>query len=381
MKIAFVHDWIINIWWAEKVFTDIISNEIFDDAEIFTAYSNKLFLDIKWNKIKVNSALPRWALSILRTWERSNNKIIKTLFDYRNLMFFYPILMYIVSLQIRFFKAEKIIISSFAIAKNINTKKLRIENWKLKIKLYLHSPNQYVWSHYDDYVNKFNWFIKAIFKFSTKYIRSWDKKFTDFDEIEFNSNYTKKLAKDIYNIEWIVKYPEINKDFIKSNISNQQKDYFIYVWRLVRFVKELDKIIDLFNKTWDSLLIIWSWPDEEYLKSIAWPNIIFLGYINMDTDENEREKLIKIWKESRWTINITKESFGIVTALSLALWVPVFWLNDGASPELVDNKSGILINSKNENEIFKNFELFKNTEFDRNYIKNNFLEKYLWNNI
>jgi len=372
MKIAFVHDWIINIWWAEKVFSDIISNEDFDEWEIFTAYSNKYFMEINWKKIKVNSALPRWVLSILRIWEISNNKIIKTLFDYRNLMFFYPILMNIVSLQIRLFKPQKIVISSFAIAKNISN------DWVYK-KLYLHSPNQYVWSHYDDYLNKFNGFIKAIFKFSSKYIRNWDKKFTKFDEVEFNSNYTKDLAKEIYSIDWIVKYPEINKYFLQTNVSIQQKDYFIYVGRLVRFVKELDKIIELFNKIWDNLLIVWNWPDEEYLKSIAWPNIIFLGYMKMDTDEEDREKLIKIWKESRWTINITKESFWIVTALSLALWVPIFWLNDWATPELIDDKSWILINSKTENEIFENFEIFKNTNFDKNYIKAKFLKKYSLN--
>ena len=55
----------------------------------------------------------------------------------------------------------------------------------------------------------------------------------------------------------------------------------------------------------------------EYAKSIAGPTIIFLGLI---TDVQEK---IDIMKHAKGLINLAKESFGIATAESLCLGVPV----------------------------------------------------------
>jgi hypothetical protein len=55
--------------------------------------------------------------------------------------------MKVLSRKIRKYNPEKIIISSFAIAKNISVP-------NIKKKLYLHSPMQYIWSHYDEYTHK-----------------------------------------------------------------------------------------------------------------------------------------------------------------------------------------------------------------------------------
>ncbi|MFZ5341096.1 MAG: hypothetical protein ACOZBL_00540 [Patescibacteria group bacterium] len=56
---------------------------------------------------------------------------------------------------------------------------------------------------------------------------------------------------------------------METNPTNDAHDYYIYVGRLVKFVKELDKIIELFNSIDEKLLIIGTGPDEIYLKSIS----------------------------------------------------------------------------------------------------------------
>lgn len=284
---------------------------------------------------------------------------------------FFPLLIKILSYKIHKYSPEKVIISSFAISKNIDY------HWYKK--LYLHSPMQYVWDHYDEYVNKFRWTKKILYKLTSRYLKKWDKKLRSFDEILCNSKYTKQLANKIYWYNWTIKYPEINKKYLETNPTNDAHDYYIYVGRLVKFVKELDKIIELFNSIDEKLLIIGTGPDEIYLKSISWDNIIFLWYMDVNNSEQDLENQIKIIKNSKWLINITKESFGIVTAEALALWVPVFGYNAWASTELVDEKSGILIDKKDKHSIKKWFEKFRKTIFDRNYIKQNFLKKY-WEN-
>ena len=95
-----------------------------------------------------------------------------------------------------------------------------------------------------------------------------------------------------------------------------------------------------------------------YLKSIAWDNIIFIWRI-----ENPEEKM-RIISESKWLINITKESFWICTMEALLCWVPVFRFNDGASVELVDSESWILVPDKNHKTLVSNFKNF--AENDRN---------------
>lgn len=352
MKIAFVHDWIINIWWAENVFFDIVKKELdktkSDNIKIFTLFSNKKEVTIN------NITIP--IISII-----SNDFILNKVW-YRNLMPFFSILIKLLWYKIKKFNPDKTVISSFAIAKNI---------WEQKYsELYLHSPNQYIRSHYNEYLEKFWLFKKTLYKITSCILRKQDKKHTKFNKIYFNSKYTKSLAAKIYWIQWKVKYPKIDEKFINTLPANTIDNYYIFLGRTVRFVKELDKIVDLFSQLNENLLIVWNWPDKEYIKSISTQNIFFIEYV-----DNIEEK-IKILSKSKWLINITKESFWIVTAESLALGVPVFGYNDWATPELVDKRSWILVQDKQRKTLLKQFQNFSNKNFDRWKIKSNFLEKY-----
>lgn len=151
-------------------------------------------------------------------------------------------------------------------------------------------------------------------------------------------------------------------------------NYYVYVGRLVNFVRESDLVIKLFNKLKLPLIIIWSWPDELYLKSIAWENIIFTWWID---DIQER---IKIIQQSKWLINLTKESFGLGTAEALLLWVPVFGYNQWATPELVDTASGILVNYKDIQTLIEKFKQFDNNNRNRKSISHNIQKKLIDNN-
>jgi glycosyltransferase involved in cell wall biosynthesis len=130
----------------------------------------------------------------------------------------------------------------------------------------------------------------------------------------------------------------------------------------VRFAKELDLIIRVFNQTWDRLVIVGSGPDEAYLRSIAWPTIEFRWQIN-DVDE----KIQLVW-QARGLINLTRESFGMVTAEALCLGVPVFGYSEWGSVELVDEQSGILISDKKLDHVIEQFEIFKSRERDKSKI-------------
>ena len=339
-----------------NVFQDMIEKEEYSDAQVFTLFSDRSEILVWEKSLHIVTALPVWLNKIFLYFSKNKVKILSSIFDYRNLMMIYPLCMRILSKKIRRYNPDEIIISSFAIAKNISVP-------NIKKKLYLHSPMQYIWSHYDEYIHKLSWFKLALFKAVTPRLRRWDKRFTQFDEVEFNSQYTANLAKELYWIEGMVVYPKIDDCFDCCQVNLQPNNYYIYVWRTVKFVKEVDKIIKLFNEIKMPLLIMWSGPDEMYLKSIAGDNIIFIWRI---TDSAEKMWIVR---NAKGLVNITKESFWICTMEGLLCGVPVFWFNDGASVELVDAESGVLVPDKNHETLVSNFKEFAEKEWDREKIQ------------
>jgi len=285
----------------------------------------------------------------------------------------YPLLMKILSRKIQKEQPNNILISSFAVAKNIDqckdTIKHKIWSIKPKISLYLHSPMQYIWSHHEEYTGKLKWFKWRLFRKITNYLRNRDKQFTKYDIIRANSQYTADEGKKRYGFESTVKYPQLNPLFLEDHIITEPDDYFVCVGRLVRFVREVDVIIKLFNHTKERLLIIWSGPDELYLKSIAGSSIIFLGQMNVSD-------YLPILQKSRWLINLTKESFGLWTAEALYLGVPVFGYNQWATPELVNEDSGILVENKTLPHLIEKFDDFTNITRNKSKIQKEAKQKF-----
>lgn len=363
MKLAAIHCW-VSPWWALEVLKDLIKEENriswFSDIKIFTSYSEIETILIDNKKIKIITAIPKRLNIFFKRNTKKKIPILGQIFDYRNLMFFYPLLMKIISRKIKRYKPNKILISSFAIAKNIQQCKT-ISKENIDTTLYLHSPMQYIRSHSQEYQQKLTGRKWRIFRKITPRLQKRDLQYTKYDKVYSNSTYTKNLAKKIYNIESEVKYPKINQTFLNENIIKEPQEYIVCVWRIVKFVREIDLIVKAFNKLNYPLIIIWSGPDEKEIKKLAQKNITFTGRKDPIT-------MIDIIKNAKWTINMTKESFWISTAECLCLWVPVLGYNEGATPELVDKESWILIKNKTDNDIITAFKLFISTKRDRNKI-------------
>ncbi len=248
---------------------------------------------------------------------------------------------------------------------------------------------QYIWEMEKEYLNKLKWIKKILFKISNIYLKKWDiekaKQYKN-SKIIYNSHYTQKTCKKLYWwSNWQIIYPKIETIFLKIHPQENILNYYIFVWRVVKFAKELDKIIQLFSTTWDNLLIIWNWPDKNELIKKSNKNIIFIDFIK------NKQKLANIIKKSKWLINITKESFWLATAEALSMWVPVFWYWKWWTLELMWLKNeineitktdfGVLVPNKDINTLKNWFFLFKKTHFDRKKIKDNFLKIYNKNTI
>lgn len=364
MKIAFVHDRIVHEWWAEAVLRNLISTSVFDDAKLFVLFSTqqKLVGDStnKNYQLDIITALPHRLNNIFVYFNTRKVPILSKVFDYRNLMFWFPILCSMLRKKIEKYKADETIISSFAAVKNIVAPYDGRWNNAVKTTLYLHSPMQYIRENYEENIKKLSFPINQLYQFAATYLRPWDKKLRHYNVVLCNSNYTAKLAKQLYWLESKVMYPIVDKAFFNEPISIISKEYFVFVWRVQKYVREIWLVIDVCNKTNSSLVVIWDGPDMEYAKALAWPTIIFVWRI-----DDVQEK-IAIMKHAKWLINIAKESFGIATAEALCLWVPVLWYNWWATPELIDKTNWVLIDNKKD--LVAGIETFCSRHFNRKVI-------------
>ncbi|MEI6774182.1 MAG: glycosyltransferase [bacterium] len=255
-----------------------------DGATVFTIFSDTKQLTTQKHTINIITALPKWINKLFFWFSNHNIPFLSWLVDYRNLMFFYPTLMKILSRKIKKSRPDFIIISSFAIAKNITP----ISG--IPMMLYLHSPMQYIWSHYDEYNEKLTGIKGKLFNRIVPKLRIRDLKQTKFDRVYANSKYTAQEAEKLYTMKNIyIKYPRIPNKFFIPAVQETPQAYYLYVGRLVSFVREADKIIRLCNELKVPLIIMGSGPDEAYLKSIAGPSIIFIGWIK---DIDEKIKII-----------------------------------------------------------------------------------------
>lgn len=158
---------------------------------IFSYYSKLTRRRVDDRAYRIETALPRRLNNRFIVCNTRKLFLLSTLFDYRNLMFWFPFLTRRLSRKIKRYHPDHIIISSFAAAKNIDT---RIA----KTTLYLHCPMQYIRENYHENLQKLSFPIKQIYQLAAQFLRPRDKKKRSYDEVFFNSEYTEVIAKKLY---------------------------------------------------------------------------------------------------------------------------------------------------------------------------------------
>jgi len=115
-------------------------------------------------------------------------------------------------------------------------------------------------------------------KLFLKYFRERDKQLASrVDQFIAISDDTKKHIKKYYNrSSHVIHCPIETENFSPSN---KKSDCFILVSRLLKW-KRVDYAIGAFNELGLPLRIIGTGEEEDYLKSIAKPNVEFLGFID-----------------------------------------------------------------------------------------------------
>lgn len=130
-----------------------------------------------------------------------------------------------------------------------------------------------------------------------------------------------------------VVYPPVNTHNYSPKGSDTD-DYYVTLSRL-DWHKDIDGIVQAFNKLDVQLLIAGDGPERERLESLAQDNIEFLGFL----DETEKQRLLSSAKA--FVFNGRDEDFGIAPVEALAAGTPLLGVKEGMTQyQVIEGKNG-----------------------------------------
>ena len=197
---------------------------------------------------------------------------------------------------------------------------------------YTYTPLRYAWS--DMNLNGTRTRKNLLIRQFLDNFRAWDVKAASrVHEFVAISQVVAERIRCSWNRQARVIYPPVELE--RFHPHPQREDYYITVSRLVPH-KRIDLLVRAFSRLKLPLVVVGSGPELGRLKTLAAPNIQFLGY---ESDERTAELLGK----ARGFVCAAEEDFGIAIVEAQAAGCPVIALgNGGALESILDGVTGLL---------------------------------------
>ena len=369
MKIALVHDWLIDFGGAEQVLLSL--HRLWPEAPIYT---------LLYNKKKMKQYFPQAEIRVSFLQKFPN-------FFQQHKEYFLPFLPTTPeTFDLRDF--DLVISSSNSFAKGIITKPKTIHI------SYCHAPMRFVWDWYYNYLKERKvGKIKKIFVLPIlHYFRMWDK--ISADRVNYfiaNSKTTAEKIKKYYLRDSKIIYPPVGiRQLPATSYQLPAKNYFLIVSRLSPY-KRIDLAVKAFNKLELPLIIIGEGKQKKDLQKMARKNIKFLGF-------QQKEKVQQYYQNCRAFIFPGEDDFGITACEAMSFGKPILGYRKGGLVEtmielvtgeffnepvpelLADGVRRLMKNEKkyNSDEIKKQAEKFSKERFEKEikeYIEQIFFAK------
>lgn len=325
MRAAIVHYWLLNRRGGEKVLDSLC--RLLPDADVFTLFLDPRTLSPELRRHKI-------ATSFLNPLRRA----------YRSLLPLMP--MALESLDLRGY--DLVVSSESGPAKGV------ITSSSTHHLCYCHTPMRYLWDLYADYRNEWTtskW-KRAAMTPLTNYLRLWDyASAARVDHFVANSENVRRRIWKTYRRESEVVHPPVD---VEAFYWRPPEDFFLIVSELVPY-KRIELAVRLFSRTGRRLTIAGSGPDYRKLRSMAAPNIQFLGRV---TDE----ELGDLYARCRALLLPGEEDFGMTPVEALASGKPVIALGRGGALETVPPFGGVFFEEPSEESLSAAIQRFEEME-------------------
>lgn len=316
MKVALVHDYLIRLGGAERVFFDL--RKIFPKADVFTLLYDEKKMDHYLSGVDVKTSFLQ---RIPKLFRRNHKYLLPLLpmaaetFDFRDY--------------------DLVISSSSSFGKGIITRPQAIHI------CYCHSPMRFSWDTYSSYIRhqRKGKITNAFIRIIMHYIRIWDRSASKrVDYFLANSETTAKRIKKYYKRNAKVIYPPVVLPNVDINHKSWQKSakkgfYYLIISQLTPY-KRIDLAVEAFNKMGLPLVVIGEGPEKKRLKKMSNSNIKFLGW-------QPDEVIDKYYKNCIAFIFPGEDDFGIAPVEAMGYGKPVLaYRKGGATETIIEGKTG-----------------------------------------
>lgn len=330
MKVAIVHDWLVNYGGAERVVEQML--KLYPDADIYTLVYDEKKMGKIFPKEKVHT-------SFIQKFPMATKLYTKFL-----------------SLMPKAFESFDLTSYDLVIASSSSCAKGVITSPDTAFVAYIHSPMRYAWDLYYDYYKSAGFITRFFMKRQMPKIRQWD--FLSSQRINTliaNSSYIKKRIKKFWNRDSQVIYPPVDTDRLSPN-NFPSEDFYVVFSRFVPY-KRVDLAIKACGTLGKKLIVIGSGSQEDELKSLA------AKYKNADikfTGRISDEEVQTYLQKCKAMIFSAEEDFGIIPVECQACGRPVIAFGKGGALETVaDRKTGLFFAEQTEESLTKAIEEFE----------------------
>lgn len=204
---------------------------------------------------------------------------------------------------------------------------------------YCHTPTRFIWTDYAYALHEVTPLLRPIAKIYLWWLKKWDYNAAQrVDHFLASGKEVQDRIKKYYNRDSEILHPFIDVDFWST--TRAKGDYFLIAGRLTPY-KDYDKVILAFNKLGWPLHVIGTGRYERYLRSIAGPNIIFLGKVD---DVSLRHQ----YSGARGFIYPQLEDFGMMPLEAAGCGTASLGLAKGGSLEtIIPGQTGELLETVN----------------------------------
>ncbi|MCI0707769.1 MAG: glycosyltransferase [Ignavibacteriae bacterium] len=302
LRVALVHDWLTGMRGGEKVLE--VFCELFPQATLYT---------LLHTKGTVSGTIERMAVKTSFVQHLPFTKA-----RYRHYLPLFPTAIETFDLS----SYDLVVSISHCVAKGV------IPPAKGVHICYCNTPMRYVWDLYDDYFggDRAGWLTRKAMSFFAPGLRAWDVQTSGRVHYYIaNSHFVSERIHRIYGRGSDVIHPPV--DVGQFNVSKRHDGYYLVVSALVPY-KRVDLAVEAFNKTGERLVIVGTGPEMTRLKSLARPNIEFLGW-------QDGSELARFYAGCQALIFPGVEDFGIVPLEAMASGKPIIAYAKGGALETV----------------------------------------------
>jgi glycosyltransferase involved in cell wall biosynthesis len=333
MKVAIVHDWLVNYGGAERVVEEML--KLYPEADIYTLVYDEKKMGKIFPKEKVHTSFVQKLPMSTRLYTKLLTLMPKAFesFDFSGY--------------------DLVLCSSSSCAKGVITAP------DVPHICYIHTPMRYAWDQFFEYRKRSGRLTKFFMNRWMPSIRLWDFVSSQrIDSLISNSKYISRRIQKYWRLPSSVIYPPVDTERLSPN-NKPTEDFYVVFSRFVPY-KRIDLAIKACGKLGKKLVVIGGGSQEAELKALAKEafsshpdDVKFTGRIS---DAEVQDYL----QRCKAMIFSAEEDFGIIPVEVQACGRPVIAFGKGGALETVkDGVTGVFFDKQETESVctaIKNFE-------------------------